>query len=104
MGPRGGHSLHADLDAVLDGLLGFLRALGPAAVVDGDVDALLPGPDRDRLADARAAAGDQCLLALQTLHVALPRISDRPCWKKSMASSMVVIRSAVIAAPNGAFQ
>src|SRR3954471_9810707 len=100
MGPRGGHLLHADLDAVLDGLLRLLRALGRADVVDGDVDAFLAQPDGDRLADARAAAGDQCLLALQPLRVRLlwVRTRARPSEKKATASSVVVMRSAPSAA------
>src|SRR4051794_3373612 len=100
----GRHLLHADLDAVLDGLLGLLRALRRPDVVDRDVDPLLAQADGDRLTDARAAAGDQCRLALQTLHVLLLSMSARPCTKKSTASSGVLIRSKVTAAPNGAFQ
>ncbi len=59
---------HAQVHPVLDGVARLLGALRAADVVDGDVDALLTQPDGDRLPDARAAPGDQCLLALQTLH------------------------------------
>src|SRR3954451_16577779 len=104
--PGGGHLLHADVDAVLDGLPGLLGALARPDVVDGDVDALLTEPDGDRLADSGAAAGHQRLLALQTLHVVLLPVSTwcRPSVKKATASSWVVIRPAGATAPNGAFQ
>ena len=64
---------HAQVHPVLDRVPRLLGALRAADVVDGDVDALLAQPDRDRLPDARAAPGDQRLLALQTLHGFSPR-------------------------------
>ena len=65
------HPLHADVDAVLNGLLGLLGALDRPHIVDGDIDALLAEPDRDRLPDPGAAAGDDGDLALEPLHHAL---------------------------------
>src|SRR5271165_4367787 len=62
------HLLHADLDAVLDRFPGGDRAFWPAYVVDRDVGAFLAQADGDRLADSRAAAGDESDLVLQTLH------------------------------------
>ena len=58
----------AAFDAALDGVPGRLRPFGPADVVDGDVHPFLPQADGDRLADPRAATGDDGRLALQSLH------------------------------------
>ena len=55
------HLGHAGLDL----LRGAGRLLGLAEVVDGHVGAVLGEAHRDRLADPRAAAGDQHVLALQ---------------------------------------
>ena len=62
------HLLHADLHPVLDRFPGGDRAFRPAHVVDRDVGALLTQADGDRLADSRAAAGDESDLVLQTFH------------------------------------
>src|SRR5262249_43251333 len=62
------HLLHADLHPLLDRFLGGDRAFRPAHVVDRYVGALLTQADGDRLADSRAAAGDEGELALQSLH------------------------------------
>ena len=60
------HALLADLvHAGVDLLLGVARLLGLAQVVDRDVGAVLGEAHGDRLADPRAAAGDQHVLALQ---------------------------------------
>jgi hypothetical protein len=62
------HFLHADLHPVLDRFPGGDRAFGRAHVVDRDVGALLAQADGDRLPDARAAAGDESNLVLQSPH------------------------------------
>ena len=63
------HVLYALLlhlrDAGVHLLLGLLRLLGLAQVVDRDVRAVLGEAHRDRLPDARAAARDEHVLALQ---------------------------------------
>jgi hypothetical protein len=51
-----------------DLLLGLVRLLGLPEVVDRDVGAMLGEAHGDRLADPRAAAGDQHVLALQARH------------------------------------
>src|SRR5436190_10580890 len=63
--------LDAELHPVLDCFLGGDRAFWWAHVVDRDVGALLTEADGDRLADARAAAGDQGNLVLQSFHSVL---------------------------------
>ena len=73
------HLLHADLHPVLYRFLGGDRAFGRAHVVDRYVRALLAEADGDRLADARAAAGDESNLVLQSPHgVLLVRLDALP--------------------------
>ena len=60
LGNLGGAGMHS--------LLGVGGLVGLAQVVDCDVGAELGEADGDRLADARAAAGDEDVLALQPGH------------------------------------
>lgn len=95
---------------MLDLVAGGLGAFGAAAVVDRDVDALLPEPDGDGLPDAGTAAGDDGALADESLHDLLlwgfwaGWARARPVWKKATAVSTEVTSWWRRTAPKGAFQ
>ena len=80
-------ALLADLvHAGVDLLLGLARLLGLAEVVDRDVGAVLGEAHGDRLPDARAAARDQDVLALQARH---GRRGGSRRWRRSVTSGLL---------------